>query len=285
MDFDYDLAFSRNLGWLTQAESETLKSTRVAIAGLGGVGGVHLLTLTRLGISKFHVADFDQFAVENFNRQVGASMSTVGRAKVDVMIEKAKDINPELEIKPFPQGVSPENFDAFFNNVDIYIDGLDFFCLNIREKLFKYIYEKKIPGVSVGPIGMGAALINILPGKMSFDQYFGFSSAKNEAEKALLFAIGLSPSGVQKKYLVDPTRVDFKNQKVPSLPMGCELCAGVAATELLKIILKRGRVHSAPVAIQFDAYTNRIFKKWTPGGYKNPLQRLRFHFAKKLVLQ
>ena len=48
--FDYATAFSRNIGWLTPQEQESLRSKRVAIAGLGGVGGSHLLTLTRLGI-------------------------------------------------------------------------------------------------------------------------------------------------------------------------------------------------------------------------------------------
>lgn len=57
--FDYDAAFSRNIGWVTEQEQERLKNCRVAIGGLGGVGGVHLLTLARLGIGKFSVADFD----------------------------------------------------------------------------------------------------------------------------------------------------------------------------------------------------------------------------------
>ncbi|MFZ2293610.1 MAG: ThiF family adenylyltransferase, partial [Polaromonas sp.] len=73
--FDYDRAFSRNIGWVTQAEQEKLKRSRIAIAGLGGVGGGHLLTLARLGISNFNIADFDDFDVHNLNRQAGAFMS------------------------------------------------------------------------------------------------------------------------------------------------------------------------------------------------------------------
>jgi len=49
--FDYEEAFSRNIGWLTEAELRQLRGKRVAIAGLGGVGGAHLLALTRLGVS------------------------------------------------------------------------------------------------------------------------------------------------------------------------------------------------------------------------------------------
>src|SRR4051812_19668227 len=60
--FDYDEAFSRNLGWVTEAEQQRLRRARVCIAGLGGVGGIYLLTLARLGIGAFSVADFDRFS-------------------------------------------------------------------------------------------------------------------------------------------------------------------------------------------------------------------------------
>ena len=134
--FSYDDAFDRNLGWFTGQEQQALKGKTVAIAGMGGVGGVHLLTLVRLGISKFHIADLDSFEVPNFNRQVGAMMSTLDQPKVDVLARMAKDINPEAEIQTFPDGVTPQNLDAFLDGVDLFIDGFDFFVLDIRRKTF-----------------------------------------------------------------------------------------------------------------------------------------------------
>ena len=70
-DFDYDTAFSRNIGWVTSPEQAKLRGSRIAIAGLGGVGGAHLFTLARLGIANFNIADFDEFDVHNLNRQTG----------------------------------------------------------------------------------------------------------------------------------------------------------------------------------------------------------------------
>ncbi len=70
--FSYDEAFSRNIGWVTRPEQQALRGRRVAIAGLGGVGGSHLLTLARLGIGHFTIADFDRFALANFNNRKGA---------------------------------------------------------------------------------------------------------------------------------------------------------------------------------------------------------------------
>ena len=61
--YSYDEAFSRNLGWVTDAEQQRLRRSRVCIAGLGGVGGIYLLTLARLGIGAFSVADFDRFSL------------------------------------------------------------------------------------------------------------------------------------------------------------------------------------------------------------------------------
>ena len=62
-------AFSRNIGLLTQADQDKLANATVAIPGMGGVGGVHLITMTRTGVGKFHLADFDVFEPANVNRQ------------------------------------------------------------------------------------------------------------------------------------------------------------------------------------------------------------------------
>ena len=130
--FDYETAFSRNIGWVTEREQQVLRYKRVAIAGLGGVGGRHLLTLTRLGIQNFNIADLDVFDVANLNRQLGADMTSVGRPKIEVMSELARSVNPDLDLRIFPDGVSESNLDAFLDDVDLYVDGLDFFALPAR---------------------------------------------------------------------------------------------------------------------------------------------------------
>lgn len=277
--FNYNTAFSRNIGWVTDAEQQTLRNARVAIAGMGGVGGIHLLTLARLGIGKFNISDFDTFDQVNFNRQAGASMSTLGRSKVKVMAEQALDINPELDIRVFPQGVNPENLDDFFKDVDLYVDGLDFFVFEAREAVYGACERLKIPAVIAAPLGMGTAVINIIPGKMSFEEYFRFSGVPLE-EKALRFLLGLSPAMLQRGYLMDRSTVDLAARRGPSTAMACQLCAGAAATEALKILLQRGKVLSAPHGYQFDAYRNKLIHTWRPGGNHNPLQRLGLAIAR-----
>ena len=278
--FLYDEAFSRNIGWLTAPEQDRLRRLRVAIAGLGGVGGAHLLTLCRLGMGKFHLADFDTFDLVNFNRQAGAAVSTLGQSKLDVMTRQALEINPELEIEGFSQGVTSENLDAFLDGVDLYVDGLDFFAFEARQQVFAACAKKGIPAVTAAPLGMGTAVLNFLPGGMSFSDYFCLDDSP-EAEKPLRFLMGLAPARLQIGYLVDPSTVDLANQRGPSTIMACQLCAGVAATEALKILLGRGPVRAAPRGYHFDAYRNKLAHTWRPGGNRNPLQRVLIALAKR----
>ncbi|MDH5190528.1 MAG: ThiF family adenylyltransferase [Gammaproteobacteria bacterium] len=272
-EFSYSEAFSRNIGWLLKDEQTLLQTKKVAIAGLGGVGGSHLLTLTRLGLGHFHIADFDHFELANFNRQAGAIISNLGKPKIDALASMAKDINPELDITLFPEGISHDNLDHFLEGVDIYVDGLDFFVLDIRRAIFRRCAELGIPAVTVAPLGMGAALLNFLPEKMTFEQYFQLDGHTQE-EQYLRFLLGLAPAMLQNGYLVAPEAVDLASKKGPSTPMACEMCAGLAGTQVLKILLGRGKIYSAPTGLQFDAYKNKMKKTWRPGGNQNPLQQI-----------
>lgn len=280
MNFDYSTAFSRNIGWVTGGEQQILRHRRIAIAGLGGVGGSHLLTLTRLGIGAFNIADFDAFDLANFNRQAGATVSTLGQSKLEVMSRQARDINPELEIKEFADGVTVDNLDVFLDGVDLYIDALDFFAFQARRQVFAACAEKGIPAVTAAPLGMGAAVLSFLPGGMTFEEYFRLEDGP-ETEMPLRFLLGLAPTRMQMDYLADPSAVDLANRKGPSTIMACQLCAGVAATEALKILLGRGPVRAAPKGYHFDAYRNKLALTWRPRGNRNPLQRLYIALAKR----
>ena len=271
--FDYDKAFSRNIGWTTEAEQARLRGARVAIAGMGGVGGEHLLTLSRLGIGAFNVADFDRFEVHNMNRQAGAFMSRMGQPKVDVMAEMAQDINPEAQIKRFPDGVTPENIDAFLEGVDVYVDGIDFFAVDARRMVFAACHAKGIPAVTAAPLGMGTALLYFSPKGMSFENYFRLEGQPRQ-EQFARFIAGLSPAMLQFGYLVEPKGISFKEQRGPSTGMSCVLCAGVVGTAVLQLVLGRGRLRPAPWAMHFDAYKQKLRFTWRPFGNAHPLQRV-----------
>jgi len=281
--FDYDVAYSRNIGWVTEAEQLILQGKRIAIAGLGGVGGEHLLTLVRLGITKFNLSDFDSFGCENTNRQAGANIHSYDKKKLDTMVEMALAINPELQINTFPDGIDEENTEEFLKDVDCYVDSLDFFAIDARKRVFAKCAEMGIPATTAAPIGMGTAFLNFLPGQMTFEQYFQLNN-HSENEQYLKFFLGLTPAALQSAYLVDQTKLDLANKKGPSTSVGCKLAAGVAGAQVVKILLNRGKVLNVPWGLHFDAYTNQFKKTWRPLGNNNPIQKLAFSIAKKKLL-
>lgn len=280
--FDYRRAFSRNIGWVTEEEQHKIRTSRVAVAGLGGVGGAHALTLARLGVGSFHISDFDDFEVHNFNRQVGASMKTLGRPKAEVLAEMVHDINPEAEVKVFARGVQAENVGEFLDGVDVYVDGIDFFAIEARRRLFKESYERGIHALTAAPLGMGAALLYFKPGGVSFEDYFKVEG-RSEQEQYARFIAGLSPAMLQRHYIAVPEAVDFASRKGPSTMMACDFCAGLMGTSVLKVLLGRGNLRAAPWAMQFDAYSQKLRFTWRPGGNSNPLQQLMLRFIRPIL--
>ncbi|MBL0089976.1 MAG: ThiF family adenylyltransferase [Ideonella sp.] len=277
--FDYDTAFSRNIGWVLPEEQQRLKSARIAIGGLGGVGGAHLLTLVRLGIERFSIADFDVFAVHNFNRQAGAMMSTFGQPKADVLDRMAKDINPDCDIRLFHEGVTRDNLGAFLDGVDVYVDGIDFFALDARRMIFAACHARGIPAITAAPLGIGASLLYFAPERMSFESYFKLDGLPRQ-EQLARFIAGLSPAMLQRHYLVAPDAVNFVAESGPSTVMACNLCSGLIGDAVLKLVLRRGSLRPVPWAMQFDAHKQRLRFTWRPFGNANPLQRMLLWFIR-----
>jgi len=92
-------------------------------------------------------------------------MSTLGLPKADVLVSMARDINPELKIEVFEDGVDARNVDAFLDGVDLYVDGLDFFAFQARKAVFDACARLKVPATTVAPLGMGAAYSTSCPAR------------------------------------------------------------------------------------------------------------------------
>lgn len=282
---DYaDCAFSRNLGLVDYAGQQKLWQTRVVIPGMGGVGGVHLITLVRAGVGAFNLADFDRYSPANVNRQYGADVNSFGRAKLDVMVERALAINPFLHLRRFPQGVDAATLDDFLEHADILVDGLDFFAQDIRRLLFNRALEKGIPVITVGPMGHSAALLLFMPGGMDYDAYFGVTDSTGEPERLIRFALGLAPKGTHLRYM-DRRFVNLREGRGPSLGSACQLCAGMAATEVVKLALGKKPLAVVPRSCQFDPYRGVLRRPILLWGMNSPWQRFKITVAEKLLLR
>lgn len=273
-------AFSRNLGLIAEDEQQLLAKARIAVAGAGGVGGLHLLTLARLGIGNFRIADFDTFDAVNISRQFGAMISTIGKHKAEVIAAMVLDINPYAEVDVFPDGVTLENLDDFLADVQVYVDGIDFFEIEIRRAVFKRCRELGIYALTAAPLGFGATLQVFAPGGMSFDDYFGISDKLSYMEKIAAFAAGLAPRPYHIKYL-DLSRVSMARKTGPAVAPACTLASSLVATETVKIITGKGVVHPVPHYIQFDMLRNKFKNGYLLWGGKNPMQIL----MRKMILK
>jgi molybdopterin/thiamine biosynthesis adenylyltransferase len=282
--FSYEEAFSRHDGLISPEEQARLRRARVAIAGMGGVGGIHLVTLARLGIGSFHIADPDRFDTANINRQYGASSRTLGHGKAEVMAEEARAINPEVRLRVFPEAVTTGNVDAFLNGADVLVDGIDFFALEARRLAFREARRRGIWAVTAGPLGFSTAWLVFSPTGMSFDEYFDLDRTTDRLDQLISFLIGLAPRATHRTYM-DLSRADPKTGRGPSAGLACHLCSGVAAAEVLKILLGRSPVRPAPCSFQFDAYLQLLSRTRLKGGNGHPLRRWKRRLVRRRLEQ
>jgi len=281
--WSYETAVSRNLGLISQDEQQRLRACRIAIAGMGGVGGNHLMTLARMGVGKFRIADADEFEIKNFNRQFGATLESLGRSKADVMSAAALRVNPELELDVFNEFVTSENIANFLEGVDLVIDSVDFFAFEARRMLFREARRRGIWSVTAGPIGFSTAWLVFDPSGMSFDEYFDLRDDMHPVDKFSAFALGLAPRSTHLPYF-DFSYVESSGRG-PSVSAACQLAAGVIGAEAVKILLKRGVVRAAPYYQQFDAYRYLLRTGRLRSGNRGYLQRLKRHILRGRMLK
>lgn len=118
--------FSRTQLLLGKAAIDKLQSSRVAVFGIGGVGGYVCEALIRSGVGHFDLIDDDKVCLTNLNRQIIATRKTVGKYKTDVMKERMLDINPDADITVRKCFFLPENADEFpFQEYDYVVDAID----------------------------------------------------------------------------------------------------------------------------------------------------------------
>lgn len=118
--------FSRTELLLGRDAMEKLAGSRVAVFGIGGVGGYACEALVRSGVGAFDLIDDDKVCLSNLNRQIIATRKTVGKYKVDVMKERMLEINPDVDVRAYKCFFLPESADEFpFEEYDYVIDAVD----------------------------------------------------------------------------------------------------------------------------------------------------------------
>jgi len=139
--------FSRTELLLGKEAMEKLKNAKVAVFGIGGVGGYVCEALVRSGVGAFDLIDDDKVCLTNLNRQIIATRKTVGKYKTDVMKDRILEINPDARVEVHKCFFLPENADEFpFEEYDYIVDAVD--TVTAKISLVMKAQEMNVPIIS-----------------------------------------------------------------------------------------------------------------------------------------
>lgn len=142
-----DFMFDRVINLIGEEKFKILKTKKVLIVGLGGVGGYALETLVRSGIKYIDLVDFDKVDITNLNRQIISNINNVGLLKVEEAKKRAININPDIIINTFDLFLDKENItQVLSNNYEYIIDACD--SIDTKLELIKYVEKNNIKLIS-----------------------------------------------------------------------------------------------------------------------------------------
>jgi pimeloyl-ACP methyl ester carboxylesterase/molybdopterin/thiamine biosynthesis adenylyltransferase len=268
-DSVYEASFSRNIGILTREEQDQLSRTTVLVVGAGGIGSNCLLTLARMGVGGFHIVDPDTFELANINRQLGATVSTTGRSKVDVMRDAILDINPQARVTVWHEYFTPDLSDQVFDGAHIAIDAIDFYRIDDHVAFHAEARKRSLYVLMGSPVGFSATLQVFDPNGMTLEDYCGLKPKMDAVEKQLRYACGIVPRLAHISYYdvsKQNSNTDFLKGSGPSLASACSLAAALVATEVALIVLNRRKPRAIPHTLQHDPYTYRHEAVYVDGG-------------------
>lgn len=129
--FSYDEFTTRNLGFVSPAQQDRLRKSRIFIPGVGGMGGTALACLARSGIENFIIADLDTFEISNLNRQIFSNLDVIDKPKTLAAKEQILKINPAMNIQIYDEKWI-DSLDEILKNVDLIVNGCDDHASTIR---------------------------------------------------------------------------------------------------------------------------------------------------------
>ena len=147
--------FSRTQLLIGAPAIKKLQESRVAVFGIGGVGGYVCEALVRSGVGSFDLIDDDKVCLTNLNRQIIATRKTVGKYKTDVMKERMLEINPDIDVRTHKCFFLPQNADEFpFEEYDYIVDAVD----TVTAKIALIMKAKELDIPSISAMGAGNKL-------------------------------------------------------------------------------------------------------------------------------
>lgn len=256
--------FARNLGFFSEEEQGAISGSSVAIAGAGGDGGMLAVQLARLGVGELRLADPDTFELENINRQAVCTQATIGLNKAQAVGAYVNEINPDIKVVTFTDGVTRSNVESFVQGSDLLIDETEFTLHALGVMLAREARKNNIPNLMAMNIGFGTTVTSYHPQGRSFEKMMGLS------EDTPLHEIAEQQVPLSRWLAYLPPYADLDmfrkiangEKSAPSVAPGVAIAAGVAAVQAVLHLTagienRRPKPVFAPKVMMFDAMTSK----------------------------
>ncbi|MFM9863621.1 MAG: HesA/MoeB/ThiF family protein [Micropepsaceae bacterium] len=168
--FTYAEMTTRNRGFVSEAEQERLHKASVFIPGVGGMGGAAFMALLRAGVGRFVIADLDKFDVSNLNRQLFATLATVGQLKAEAAKTYAHQVNPDVQIERFGAEWT-DKLDAILPAADVVVNGMDDSAAGVHLYRRAAHFRKTVIDAYASPL---PSVTVVSPGAPRLEQRLGY---------------------------------------------------------------------------------------------------------------
>lgn len=170
--------YARNVESLSESECETLAHKRVVVLGCGGLGGLVIESLARIGVGHLRMVDGDVFEASNLNRQIVATEATLGREKAQVAAERVAAINSTVAAEAVVVMLTEENASKLIEGADCVVDCLD--NLEARFWAAHACQEAGVPCVYGAIAGWFGQVCTVFPGDVSFVTVYGSTEGESQ---------------------------------------------------------------------------------------------------------
>lgn len=253
----YEELYQRNIGIFTKDQQYKIKNLTVAVAGLGGVGGILAERLARLGVGNLNIADPESFEPNNRNRQIFSNTETNGKNKALVFEKELKKINPDINLRVWTEGVTKTNVSDFVN-ADIVTDCIEYNLLEHSLLLHNAARKAQRIVLAGQAIGHGATLFAFDPNGLTFEEYIGLPKESSTTEirsfitpteKFCPTIPEYVPSEIVKK-------VANREMHIPSNSLGVMTAASLIEITIINLCLDLKKIPFVPDYLSIDFYSD-----------------------------
>ena len=230
---EYWEMLTRQMPLVSEEEQEKFKNAKVTVIGCGGIGGLTIEMLARMGVGELVLVDEDAFDLSNLNRQTLSTHENIGQPKSEVAEKRVREINPYVTVTSYREHVDGENIDKLIRDSRIVIDALD----NVLTRVIvsRKAREYKIPFIHGAIHGTLGQITTFLPNTKSYEEMFNLPSLGKELTDEVVESLKNVTTGPPP--VIGP---------VPNL-VSC-----LQAMEAYKIITGLGKVTVSPKLLTFD---------------------------------